>query len=80
MLNNDELNSHYIFFHWARIKYTTSDIILSITILNRVKYAKCIGMKIEGKLNFTQHIFYDEKYSKGMGIMIKTRKYRRKKF
>ena len=48
--------------------------------LNRVNFTKILGVIIDDKLSFSRHISYiKNKISKGMGIIIKARKYLNRK-
>ena len=62
-------------FHRAKVK-NHDDVILSNTNLDRVVYTKFLGVIIDDKLNFVNHIAYiKNKISKGMGIIYKARKF-----
>ena len=70
------VKSHYMIFHRSRIKYTTiTNILLGPIALKQVNYTKFLGVIIDDKLNFTNHIAYiKNKVSKGMGIILKASK------
>ena len=65
-------------FHRARLKKTDANIpiILNNTNLEQVTFTKFLGVIIDDKLTFDRHIVYTKnKISKGLGIIIKARKY-----
>ncbi len=63
-------------FHRAKIKPDETKVRLSGTTLDQVKFTKFLGVIIDDKLTFTNHISYiKNKIAKGMGIIIKARKY-----
>ena len=65
-------------FHGARLKRTNTNIpiILNNTNLEQVTFTKFLGVIIDDKLTFERHIVYAKnKISKGLGIIIKARKY-----
>ena len=77
-LNIDK--SHFVIFHRARLKQNTVNISLCDISLNRVNFTKFLGVIIDDKLSFSRHISYiKNKISKGMGIIIKARKYLNRK-
>ena len=78
-LNIDK--SHFVIFHRARLKQCNNvNISLCDISLNRVNYTKFLGVIIDDKLSFSRHISYiKNKTSKGMGIIIKARKYLNRK-
>ena len=70
------VKSHYMIFHRARIKDEKCKVLLSNSTLDHVRFTKFLGMIIDEKLNFINHINYiKNKISKGLGIIIKARKY-----
>ena len=77
-LNIDK--SHFVIFHRARLKQNNVNISLCDIALNRVTFTKFLGVIIDDKLSFSRHVSYiKNKISKGMGIIIKARKYLNKK-
>ncbi len=70
------LKSYYMIFHRARLKHKDCKVALNNTSLQHVKFTKFLGIIIDDKLSFINHISYIKaKISKGIGILIKTRKY-----
>ena len=69
--------TYYIVFHRARIKYDEHAVItIDNVILQRTNSLKYLGVIIDYKLNWTQHIAHvGNKNSKGIGIMYRARKY-----
>ena len=69
----------YMVFHRARLKTTDNssmDVIMDNNILTRVTSIKYLGIIVDIKLNWLDHITYVKaKISKGIGIMYKARKY-----
>ena len=65
----------YMVFHRARLKpNTNNDIIMDGNILTKVNSAKYLGVIIDHKLNWIEHIAYvKNKISKGIGIIYKAR-------
>ena len=62
-------------FHRARRKIDHEDIILSNNILQQAHYPKFLGIIIDDKLKWANHISYiKNKIAKGMGILLKARK------
>ena len=77
-LNIDK--SHFVIFHKPRLKQNNVSISLCDISLNRVTFTKFLGVIIDDKLSFSRHVSYiKNKISKGMGIIIKARKYLNKK-
>ena len=77
-LNIDK--SHFVIFHRALLKQHNVNISLCDISLNRVTFTKLLGVSIDDKLSFSLHVSYiKNKISKGMGIIIKARKYLNKK-
>ena len=73
-LNTDK--SHFMIFHRARLKQNNVNISLCDISLNRVTFTKFLSVIIDDKLSFSQHLSYiKNKFSKGMGIIIKARQY-----
>ena len=67
--------THYMVFHRARRKGDHKDIILNNCILQQVHYTKILGIIIDDKLKFANHISYiKNKIAKGMDILLKARK------
>ena len=72
--------SHYMVFHRSRQKINKGDILLDTTILSQVTFTKYLGVILDDKLKWTQHISnIKNKISKGMGIILKARQVRKKK-
>ena len=68
--------SHFMIFHRARIKTNSIKLALGKSALKHVTFTKFIGVIIDDKLKFDNHISYiKNKISKGLGILIKARKY-----
>ena len=69
--------TYYLVFHRARIKINiTADVIMNDTLLNRANQVKYLGIIIDHKLNWVQHITYvKNKIAKGIGIMYKARRF-----
>ena len=69
----------YMVFHRARlntIENSSMDIIMVNQILTKVNSIKYLGIILDHKLNWLDHITYVEaKISNGIGIMYKTKKY-----
>ena len=69
----------YMVFHRARLKTidnSSMDIIMDNHILTKVNSIKYLGIIVDHKLNWLDHITYVKaKISKGIGIMYKARKY-----
>ena len=65
------------FFHRARIKLKIkTDVIMNGSLLNRANQVKYLGIIIDHKLNWVQHITYvKNKIAKGVGIMYKARRF-----
>ena len=62
-------------FHRARRKIDHEDIILSNKILQQAHYTNFLGIIIDDKLKWANHISYiKNKIAKGMGILLKARK------
>ena len=67
--------THYMVFHRARQKVDHKDIILNNYILQQVHFTKKIGIIMDDKLKWANHISYiKNKIAKGMGILLKARK------
>ena len=70
------VKSHYMIFHRSRIKNINCDIRLGAMTLKQVNFTKFLGIIIDDKLTFTNHIAYiKNKISKGMGIILRARKF-----
>ena len=69
----------YLVFHRVRLKTidnSSMDIIMDNQILTKVNSIKYLGIIVDHKLNWLNHITYVRaKISKGIGIMYKARKY-----
>ena len=66
-------------FHRPRRKINKWDILLDTTILSQVTFTKFLGVILDNKLKWTHHISYiKNKISKGMGIILKARKFLKK--
>ena len=74
-LNADK--TFYLIFHRARLKMdSTPNVIMNNCTLNVTSQLKYLGVIIDNKLNWHQHITYvKNKISKGIGIMYKARPY-----
>ena len=73
-LNTDE--THYMVFHRARIKSKTGKISIRNNAIDEVKSTKFLGVIIDDKLKWIEHIQYiKNKISKSIGILIKIRPY-----
>ena len=72
--------SHSMVFHRSRIKINSKQILLGDSQLDQINFTKFLGVVIDDKLSFTNHIAYiRNKISKGLGIIIKARKYLNRK-
>jgi len=72
--------SHFMVFHRSRIKINSKQILLGDSQLDQINFTKFLGVVIDDKLSFTNHIAYiRNKISKGLGIIIKARKYLNRK-
>ena len=69
----------YMVFHRARLKTignSSMDITMDNQVLTKVNSTKSLGIIVDHKLNWIDHITYVKaKISKGIGIMYKARKY-----
>ena len=73
-LNTDK--THYMVFHRARIKSQTGKISIRNNAIDEVKSTKFLGVIIDDKLKWTEHLQYiKNKISKSIGILIKIRPY-----
>ena len=73
-LNPDK--THYMVFHRARMKSKTGKISIGNNAIDEVKSTKLLGIIIDDKLKWTEHIQYNKnKISKSIGILIKIRPY-----
>ena len=73
-LNTDK--THYMVFHRARIKSKTGKISIRNNAIDEVKSTEVLGVIIDDKLKWTEHIQYiKNKISKSIGILIKIRPY-----
>ena len=74
--------SNFMIFHRARIKWSTitTPLLLNGITLERLSFTKFLGVIIDDKLSFIRHITYiKSKISKGLGILLKARKYLNRK-
>jgi len=70
----------YLLFHRGRIKSCDISIIMDNCALNRINNIKYLGVIIDHKLNWCEHIAYvKNKVSKGVGIIYKARRVLSKK-
>ena len=70
--------TYYLVFHRARIKLPNNRLGISMNncVLNEVKQCKYLGVILDCKISWVQHIAYvKSKISKGIGIMYQARKY-----
>ena len=66
----------FIVFHRARIKKNCNDLVIDNAFITRVYSAKYLGIIIDVKFNWIEHITYiKNKISKAIGIMYKARQY-----
>ena len=75
-LNTDK--TYYMIFHRARIKLPDTDypIIINNSSLSNIKNHKYLGVILDSKMSWIQHIAYvKNKVAKGIGIMFKARTY-----
>ena len=75
-LNTDK--TYYIIFHRTRIKLKVNEypIIMNNSLLSNIKTHKYLGVILDSKMSWIQHIAYvKNKVSKGIGIMFKARTY-----
>ena len=64
----------YMLFHRARIKGNNSVVKINDSVLNRVNNMKYLGVIIDHKLKWCEHISYvKNKISKGLGIIFSFR-------
>ena len=66
-------------FHRSRRKINKGNILLDTTILSQVTFTEFLGVILDDKLKWTHHISIKKKFSKGMGIILKSRKVLKKK-
>ena len=72
--------SHFVIFHRARLKQNNVYNSLCDISLNRVAFTKFLCVILDDKLSFSRHVSYiKNKISKGIGIIIKARKYLNRK-
>ena len=75
-LTSNVSKSYFMISHRARIKTKSIKIGLGKSALKQVTFTKFIGVIKDDKLNFDNHVSYiKNKISKGLGILIKARKY-----
>ena len=68
--------THYMVFHRSKIKKNTDDVIMCNNKLTCTTSTKFLGLIIDNKLNWSEHIMYiKNKISKSVGILFKTRNY-----
>ena len=68
--------SHYMVFHRSRIKHNQMAIKIQNCTINKTDSIKFLGVIIDNKLNWHEHIIYiKNKISKSIGIIYKVRKY-----
>ena len=68
--------SHYMIYHKTRMKKITRDVIIENENINEVKSFKFLGVIIDNKFTWQDHIYYiKNKITKSMGIIYKIRKY-----
>ena len=68
--------SHYMVFHRSRIKHNQTAIKIQNCTINKTDSIKFLGVIIDNKLNWHEHIIYiKNKISKSIGIIYKVRKY-----
>ena len=75
-LNTDK--TYYIIFHRARVKLKDNEypIIMNNSLSSNIKTHKYLGVIIDSKMSWIQHIAYvKNKVSKGIGIMFKASTY-----
>ena len=67
-------------FHRSKHKTMNASIILDNIPIKQTQFTKFLGVIIDDKLKWTRHISYiQNKISKGMGIMLKARKFLNRK-
>ena len=74
--------THYILFHRARINLPDAflNVYMSNSRLTHVECCKYLGVILDSKMSWVQHITYVKKtFSKGIGIMYQARKYSNEK-
>ena len=73
--------THYMVFHRARIKDNpTCNVLIHNEPIDHVKHTKFLGVMIDSKLNWSEHIKHiSTKVSKGIGIINKAKKYMNRK-
>ena len=73
-LKSNKLSTFYMLFYIARIKGNNSVVKINDSVLNRVNNIKYLGVIIDHKLKWCEHISYvKNKVSKGLGIIFKAR-------
>ena len=82
-LSLNTTKTFYMIFHRARIKHMSGvadSIVMDNTILAKTSSLKYLGVIVDHKLNWIEHISYvRNKVSKGIGIMYKARRFLNKK-
>ena len=72
--------SFFMIFHRSRIKLNVINrVVIDNHQLTQVNSAKYLGVIIDHKLNWIEHIYVKSKMSKGIGIMFKARQFLTKK-
>ena len=77
-LSQNTDKTYYMIFHRARIKLPDTDypIIMNNSPLSNIKNHKYLGVILDSKMSWIQHISYvKNKVAKGIGIMFKARTY-----
>ena len=75
-LNKLDVWLHYMVFHRTRIKSKTGKISIRNNAIEDIKSTKFLGVTIDDKLKWTEHIqLYKNKISKFIGMLIKIRLY-----
>ena len=66
---------HYMVFHSAKIKTLGTDVIMQNSLIQCVKSTKFLGVIIDNKLRWNDHIIYvKNKISKSLDILYKIRR------
>ena len=82
-LSLNTTKTFYMIFHRTRIKHMSgvaNSIVMDNTILVKTSSLKYLGVIVDHKLNWIEHISYiKNKVPKGIGIMYKTRHFLNKK-
>ena len=68
--------THFMIFHRTRIKHKSRDVTIRGNSLTCTHNTKFLGVIIDDKLNWSDHILYiKNKISKSIGIILKTRSF-----